>query len=322
MTDRYQPGTSLLSFLNPRSMYYIDFGSSPEKLAETKAELVDALIDNKKDPTAVLDLTPNENAAVKEVVNEVKAELPPSIAPEEPAPAAAAEVAAPAPEPAAATIAETPAPETPAAVVAPAELPPAAPTAEVTPATVDAAANAAVVVGESAAVAEEAKAEVAAVADAVATETVAPGVEATGAEAATVAAAVEEAKAEGFCPCKLLALKRKASQTVGEQAKDAVEGFIARECFSVTDGPSSLISNIEVAGVNIKDILTGGNKPPAAKTNVETFCDNNWHGIASTIVVLLALVIMLILCLGVFGMLHVVFDIRKGPNPSFKYDNQ
>lgn len=304
MADRYQPGASLLSFLNPRSMYYTDFGTAPAKLAETKAVLADALIDNKKDPRNVLKLTPNEKAAVKEVVAEVKSELPASIAPEGPKPTAAPALPA---NPVVAPAKVTPPPE----VVAAADAAKAEAKANATVAAIQGAAE----LTKSSAVAAGAKADVAAVTNAVKADAVAPGVEA-GPGAKAVAAAVNQAKKDGFCPCKLLAWKRKKAKTAGEQAKNAVEGFINRECFSIGLGPSKLISNIEIAGVNLKDILTGGRKPAAAKDGVEKFCDNNWHGIASTIVVLLSLVIMIILCLGVFGLLHVVFDIRKGPNPT------
>lgn len=352
MADRYQPGASLLSFLNPRSIYYTEYGQTPQKLAETKAALADALLDNKKDPSNVLKLTPTEKAAVKEVVKEVKAELPPSIAPEP--------AKLPPPKPAAAPPAPNPVKELPPAAVPKAVTPTevkaaiAEAKAEAKAEATASAASGTATLNVNAVAADQAKKEAKAIAEVVKNETVAPGVEAKGAEAKAVDKVVDaavkkdgycpcdayawrrkklaqqvaqqqaaaQAKKEGYCPCEALAWKRKkaaqsaTAATTGEQAKKVAEGFFMPKNLMVIKGPSKFLSNLSIAGVNIKDALTGGNKPKAAKDKVEKFCDNHWHGIASTIVVLLSLVIMLILCLGVFGLLHVVFDIRKGPVPT------
>lgn len=369
MTDRYQPGTSLLSFLNPRSMYYREYVPAAVKLTETKAELAGALVENNKNPAEVLKITPADVPAVAAKVEDAPVPVKVATAVEPGAVAAPAEtpvIAAAAVTPAAAAV-EVPETAIPKQIAPPATLAEAkanaqtvadtaAPVAVVaeTGKPVDAApANktdasleqGAAVLAAADAVAKDVKEETKAVAADVAKDAAAPGVEAKGAEAAKVEAAVDakvtgeppatpattpapEAvaapPAEKYCPCQYIIMNKKKAQkkaeTTGEQAKNAVESFLSPQLFAVGKGPSKLLSNIEVAGVSLKEILTGADKPPEKKDDVETFCDNNWHGIASTIVVLLSLVIMIVLCLGVFGLLHIVFDIRKGPNPNFNYN--
>lgn len=347
MADRYQPGAGLLSFLNPTNRYYVDRAfNSPAALEEVKAELATDLAANKKDPDEII-TAPGEKGLG---VEEVPAPAQPAGAPEVPAtiadavkPATTEAVAIPAAAEAAtkgvdavivgdmntvksdtvagATVLND---NSMAAADVKAEvdiLKTVANTSNVLPGVdanpvaavkVDAVANAAV----TDAVTDPAAAQeivAAATADKPA-EVVAPVVDATAPVEAGAADPAAPAK-EGYCPCmaKRLAQKVKVKDNVPEQAKDAVESFCTRESFIQTLGPSDIITDISNAGLKFKAYLTGAGKP--VKSSVEKFCDNQWHLISVTIIMVIGLIIVTIFGLGLLGILHVVFDIRKGPKP-------
>ena len=353
MADRYQPGASLLSFLNPSNRYYVDRNwNTPAALEDVKAELASDLAANKKDPAEIITAPGEKGLGVEEVA----APAQPPGAPEVPAtiadavaPGSTEAVAIPAAAEAAAKGADavivgdmnTVAPETVAGATVLNDnsmtaadvkadvdvLKAVADTSNVLPGVdanvntavkADAVANAAVT---DAVTDPNAAAQVVAAATAdTPAQVAAPVVDVTApvgdaAPAAAPADAPAAAPKEGYCPCMAsrLAQKIKVKDNVPEQAKDAVESFCTRESFIQTLGPSDIIADATNIGNKLKAYLTGAGKP--VKSGVEKFCDNQWHLISVTIIMVIGMTIICIFGLGSLGLIHVVFDVRKGPMP-------
>lgn len=344
MSDRYQPGASLLSFLNPNNRYYVNAGLDGESpVAALKQELAKDLLETNKD-LKILE-TPKQ-----EEINPVAPPDAPEIKPtiEDPKPLE------PAPEPT-----PEPKPEVPATIndmLANADKPKFGPTAAPTndPDENEIANDiAAAVLGETPVdlpppeikkeeVAEivptvtataptegngneidleaaTAKSETSGIAAAVAADAVLPGVAAEEIKEEAKAEAVAESfrkNTGGRCAClKGLSKKCKCAGTVPEQAAQAIESFCDSESFIAPRGPSKLIRSLQNAGLKLKGWAIGLGKPQ--QSNVEKFCDEHWHRISVTLISVIALVILILFGLSAFGLITVLFDIKRNtPIPS------
>lgn len=327
MSDRYQPGASVLSFLNPWNRYYVDrdiksIVNEIKAVTETKKEIADSLTVINT-PTDMLTATPKPVVASETAKEEG---IVPVTTPKEEIPVAATlnETIANAETPKFNAHPQTPAEEnTPAAEIAGAALE----TAEEAGVTVDpkvaeeqkaAAAEAeapAKVIAETAAdndaVAEEVAEVAEEVAETVEKESVLPGVEAN---AEAVAEATETAESfDPGCKClKGLKAKCRCVDNVPEQLKQTTESFIFKDINTVTAGPSGVIEGMQKAAIAFKQHMTGAGNPQ--KTTVEKFCDEHWHKIATTVIAVIAITLVVLAGMSALGLITVIFDIKRNDN--------
>lgn len=328
MSDRYQPGASVLSFLNPWNRYYVDrdiksIVNEIKAVTETKKEIADSLTVINT-PTDMLTATPKPVVASETAKEEG---IVPVTAPKEEIPVAATlnDTLANAEAPKFNAPPQTPAAEN---AVAADIAEKALETAEEAGITTDpkvaaeeqaAAAEEAApakVIAETAAdndVVAEAVAEAAEeVAENVEKESVLPGVEADG-EAVAEAAEVAESFDPG-CKClKGLKAKCRCVDNVPEQLKQTTESFIFKDINTITAGPSGVIEGMQKAAIAFKQHMTGAGNPQ--KTTVEKFCDEHWHKIATTVIAVIMITLIVIAGMSALGLITVIFDIKRNDKP-------
>lgn len=101
-------------------------------------------------------------------------------------------------------------------------------------------------------------------------------------------------------------LKDNPVMDVGKEAANSVSGvikkFVTKDTFKASRQPRNTLEKIDSVATTVKTKLTGADKREDEKTVVEGFCDEHWHGVATsiiTVIVIMALTITVMIFLGI-----------------------
>ena len=108
------------------------------------------------------------------------------------------------------------------------------------------------------------------------------------------------------CPCSSARRETYASKPP-KSVKEVWNRFATRDRFVSGRTPRNSIEVLDKAADAVKSTLTGADKTNATKNVVEGFCNNHWHGVATSVVVTIA-IIFIVLSVMIFLLFMAIID--------------
>lgn len=108
------------------------------------------------------------------------------------------------------------------------------------------------------------------------------------------------------CPCSSARRETYASKPP-KSVKEVWNRFATRDRFVSGRTPRNSIEVLDKAADAVKSTLTGADKTNATKNVVEGFCNNHWHGVATSVVVTIA-IIFIVLSVMLFLLFMAIID--------------
>lgn len=113
------------------------------------------------------------------------------------------------------------------------------------------------------------------------------------------------------CPCRKKSLVKNLKQVAG--------AFVHKESFIVADSKGPILPTVQKNGLKLKGWLTGAGKHQ--KSNFEAFCSENWTEVSSSILTLLTVLTLLIAIMILFGLVRLLLCGISGSCPLNQQDN-
>lgn len=282
MSDRYQPGSSTLSFLNPGSMYYSENINTVQNHAKSLSDAVKIVSNGPFQNQTKLEEVKQKVEEIQEIQQEVPADKPIPVVNIEPQPTA--DVPESLVEQAAEVQAEQAQAEAIADVVTAESV---LPVAEGSP-------NAPTQEGFYQAV--QLKQQV---------------------SGSSECPCKKQRQQSSYCPCEQFKSSecpcakqfnkpcpcRKKS--IVNDLKHVAGAFVKKESFIVADSNGAILPKVQKTGLKVKGWLTGAGK--YQKSNFEAFCADNWTEVSSSLLTLLTVLTLLIAIMILFGFVRLFF---------------